>query len=304
MKISKIVSGAQTGADRGGLDAAVHCGLLCGGWVPKGCRAEDGMIPAEYMCLGLRETGSKDYAVRTEANVVDSDATVIFTRGKLEGGSLKTAEFARKHSRPLLHVDLAKSKSDPEKAVRAVVRWLRADCPDSCALNVAGQRESKAPGIQRAVMVRMVDIISTVNGLGHYPLSDDCGPDSGAAVPGPVTGVHVSERDTCQGHAVPERFRHPKTIDEAVVIVMAALPAETKDEIRKSNDRELFRLACHFSLAMWVRNLLIHRNVNLIDLYADFQRGRSAGRWDGKPEPDDISGAICGQVWERLHARP
>ena len=52
MTIARIVSGAQTGADRGGLDAAVYCGLECGGWVPKGWKAEDGVIPAEYVRLG------------------------------------------------------------------------------------------------------------------------------------------------------------------------------------------------------------------------------------------------------------
>lgn len=147
MRISKIVSGAQTGADRGGLDAAVHCGLLCGGWVPKGWRAENGRVPAEYLHLGLRETGSKDYAVRTEANVKDSDATVIFTRGELEGGSLKTAEFAHKHLKPCLHVDL--DNLDHQKAVDTVTAWIADQCPPECDLNVAGQRESKAPGIQR-----------------------------------------------------------------------------------------------------------------------------------------------------------
>jgi hypothetical protein len=38
-------------------------------------------------------------------------------------------------------------------------------------LNVAGSRESKAPGIQQAVMVRMADVISEVNGRLFYPLS-------------------------------------------------------------------------------------------------------------------------------------
>ena len=38
----KIVSGGQTGADRGGLEAAIHLGLDWGGWAPKGWRAEDG----------------------------------------------------------------------------------------------------------------------------------------------------------------------------------------------------------------------------------------------------------------------
>jgi hypothetical protein len=34
--ITNIISGGQTGADRGGLDAAIHCGLPHGGWCPRG----------------------------------------------------------------------------------------------------------------------------------------------------------------------------------------------------------------------------------------------------------------------------
>jgi hypothetical protein len=36
----------------------------------------------------LEEITTKDYLKRTEANVVDSDATEIFTQGKLSGGSI------------------------------------------------------------------------------------------------------------------------------------------------------------------------------------------------------------------------
>ncbi|NLX13574.1 MAG: hypothetical protein GXY44_07975 [Phycisphaerales bacterium] len=82
MPIIKIVSGGQTGADRGGLDPAIWCELPYGGWCPKGRRAEDGVIPARYQ---LQETPSNGYLARTEANVVDSDATAIFTYGVLEG---------------------------------------------------------------------------------------------------------------------------------------------------------------------------------------------------------------------------
>jgi hypothetical protein len=44
-----------------------------GGWCPKGRKSEDGAIPDKY---NLVETKSGDYRVRTEQNVVDSDATV------------------------------------------------------------------------------------------------------------------------------------------------------------------------------------------------------------------------------------
>lgn len=41
----KIVSGGQTGVDRGALEAAIDLGLYWGGWAPKGWRAEDSEKP-------------------------------------------------------------------------------------------------------------------------------------------------------------------------------------------------------------------------------------------------------------------
>lgn len=70
MTSTRIVSGGQTGADRGGCEAAIYCELSIGGWVPRGRRAEDGRIPVEYQ--GVTEYGSPDYQARTEANVASS----------------------------------------------------------------------------------------------------------------------------------------------------------------------------------------------------------------------------------------
>jgi hypothetical protein len=105
--VSKIVSGGQTGADRGGLDAAIELGIPHGGWCPKGRKAEDGAIPLTY---DLTETGSADYRVRTEKNVLDSDATAIFTCGELSGGSKLTADLAEKHGKPWIHIDILRGK--------------------------------------------------------------------------------------------------------------------------------------------------------------------------------------------------
>jgi len=167
-RITKIVSGGQTGADQGGLDAALYCSIPHGGWCPKGRKSENGIIPAKYQ---LQEMPSPDYLVRTKANVVDSDATVIFTCGELDGGSLKTAQFAIKFKKPYLHVDL--DKLSRAESIQAVVNWLQSSCPAECILNVAGSRGSKAPGIQQSVMVRMVDVISRVNGKLFYPIQEE-----------------------------------------------------------------------------------------------------------------------------------
>ena len=69
---SKIVSGGQSGVDRAALDVAIKLGIRCGGWVPKGRRAEDGPIDSAYP---MTETQSSGYEDRTHRNVVDSDGT-------------------------------------------------------------------------------------------------------------------------------------------------------------------------------------------------------------------------------------
>ena len=159
MPITKIVSGGQTGADRGGLDAAIHCNIPHGGWCPKGRRAENGVISDKYL---LKETSSSGYLPRTEQNVIDSDATLIFTIGKLSGGSLKTMEFAQKHKKPVLHINIGEySRKD---TVHFISRWFEGDVakptpPSNCIMNVAGQRESKAPVIQDKVKAIMIDVL-------------------------------------------------------------------------------------------------------------------------------------------------
>ncbi|HJO22791.1 MAG: putative molybdenum carrier protein [Myxococcota bacterium] len=142
--LEKIVSGGQSGADRAALDIAVELGLATGGWVPRGRRAEDGRIPERYE--GLRETGSGAYATRTERNVRDSDATLVFGFGSPSGGSELTARLARRLGRPLLVLDLSQCTS--EAAATRVRAWLAEK--ETRILNVAGPRASREPAIAEA----------------------------------------------------------------------------------------------------------------------------------------------------------
>ena len=45
--IRKIISGGQTGADQGALDAAIEYGFPYGGWLPKGRLTENGPLPEQ-----------------------------------------------------------------------------------------------------------------------------------------------------------------------------------------------------------------------------------------------------------------
>lgn len=140
MSLKKIVSGGQTGVDRGALDAAMALGIAHGGWCPQGRLAEDGRVPDQYQ---LQESDSPDYTIRTERNVLDSDATLILCRGPLSGGTLLTLRFAEEHRRPCLAVDL-----DSPVAPAEILRWLEEH--QVAVLNIAGPRESQSPNITQS----------------------------------------------------------------------------------------------------------------------------------------------------------
>jgi hypothetical protein len=140
MSVKQIISGGQTGVDRGALDAAIAVGIEHGGWCPQGRLAEDGRIPD---CYRLEETDSPDYPVRTESNVLYSDATLILYRSQLSGGTLLTVRIAEQHGRPSLAVDL-----DSPLAPAKIRQWFEEHHVE--VLNVAGPRESQCPNIAKS----------------------------------------------------------------------------------------------------------------------------------------------------------
>jgi hypothetical protein len=143
--VIKIISGGQTGADRGALDFAIQHDIPHGGWVPKGRRAEDGRLPDHYQ---LREMPAPDYSKRTEKNVLDGDGTVILSHGVLTGGSALTAEYAEQHGKPWIHLDL--NELSTESASMRLVSWIERN--HIRILNVAGPRADKDPTIYQATL--------------------------------------------------------------------------------------------------------------------------------------------------------
>ncbi len=150
----RVISGGQTGADRAALDAAQEFGIETGGWCPRGRWAEDGRIPAAYP---LRETPSEAVEQRTEWNVRDSDATLILVLEAMDRGTAYTEEQARAYDRPLRIVELSpadlsetprRTMSGFDRAFHTTHAWIAEH--NVSVLNVAGPRESNAPGLYRA----------------------------------------------------------------------------------------------------------------------------------------------------------
>jgi hypothetical protein len=158
--VERIISGGQTGADRGALDAAIDLGIPHGGFCPKGRRAEDGTIPEHY---NLEETESPDDADRTRKNVETADATVVFARGRPNGGSALTVRLAEGAHKPVLALD--RNAQSSFGACLMLDEFLARFKPR--VLNVAGTRESKAPGLALDVREIMRRVLSNIAPCEH-----------------------------------------------------------------------------------------------------------------------------------------
>lgn len=133
-----IVSGGQTGVDRGALDAGLKISVPVTGWCPADRMAEDGRLPDKYPLKELVEGG---YQARTLKNVLDSDGTAIIFFGELEGGTRRTASFCRNEEKPYLLVDAV--DFPPEDAAVMIRDFIMERGIE--VLNVAGPRHSKQP---------------------------------------------------------------------------------------------------------------------------------------------------------------
>lgn len=150
--LRKIISGGQTGADRGALDAALACGFAAGGFCPAGRKAEDGEIPSEYPLTAI-EAG---YRQRTKRNVEASDGTALFYRFQLTGGTALTLKFCLQQQKPRLLIDVA--LVEPARQIDALERFVTENNIE--VLNVAGPRESSCPGMRDAVHAAIAGLIA------------------------------------------------------------------------------------------------------------------------------------------------
>ena len=180
--IKKIISGGQTGADRAALDFAIKFNIPHGGWIPKGRLTEDGPLPENYE---LQEMPTDSYPARTEQNVIDSNGTLLFSRGDPTGGTAYTQKMAQKHKKTLRHIDLYRATSFD--AASLILSWIQLRLIR--ILNVAGPRASEDPDIYEDVF-RILEMAYKMKNVEQQRSPEDL----------------------------------PKTVDEAVEKLIAKLP--------------------------------------------------------------------------------
>jgi hypothetical protein len=162
LKLVRVVSGGQTGADQAALRAAKALGFQTGGWVPRGCLTEGGPAPWLVTEFGCRESASAGYPARTRLNVAESDATLIFSRcwepGHPTGtGSLLTKQTCVALGKLHLVADPFDGCEPLDAAAEGIRQWLTRY--QVRTLNVAGSRESKAPGIGARVEAILREVL-------------------------------------------------------------------------------------------------------------------------------------------------
>lgn len=151
----KIISGFQTGADIAGIKAAVSNNLKTGGHMPKGFKTENGNKPEYADLYNAEETSTVSYIPRTTLNVRNADCSIIFDYAK-SSGSINTKKLCVKHGLPFLYLnatDINKYSviNDVTNFINSVeTKKLKKDKTE-LIINIAGNRESNAKGIEKRV---------------------------------------------------------------------------------------------------------------------------------------------------------
>lgn len=138
MRLRKVISGGQNGVDQAALRAAQELSISTGGWMPKGWATLDGPRPDFAGLYDMTECYG-GYKARTEANVIDADATLIFARTFKSPGEICTFRAIQHFRKPYFRVE---ATTMPLKEVLGWLEWN-----GFVTLNVAGNSNNTVPGI-------------------------------------------------------------------------------------------------------------------------------------------------------------
>ena len=201
VSLSKIISGGQTGADQGGLVAALNLGIETGGTAPQGFITEKGKDESLSSKYGLveGEYDPKIYPKRTRKNIENSDGTLLVGNTTSPGTKL-TVNLAKKLNKPYI----------VNPSSRELAKWIADN--NIKVLNVAGNRESVKPGIQK----QTADLIEKALQEG-YKVGQKFTPTNTTNVAGtdikPSVTMPMNFKDGQGGRKMRPEFRGKSTMD-------------------------------------------------------------------------------------------
>ena len=76
--LAKIISGGQTGADQAALDVAIKLNIPHGGWIPKGRKTEDGILPEQYPSIPPERISSNAIASPPFSGYCDKFSFLVY----------------------------------------------------------------------------------------------------------------------------------------------------------------------------------------------------------------------------------
>ena len=150
MKILKIISGGQTGADKGGLIAAKKANIKTGGIAPKGFMTEAGKDPSLKSEFGLRENYSDDLKERTLSNLRGAHCTIVFATKPGSRGTKFTIDSLNREKR--MHLVVNPFEVDAAEKVREFLDLVYERYKNPLIVNIAGNRASRSKGIEEKVI--------------------------------------------------------------------------------------------------------------------------------------------------------
>ena len=152
---------------RGPRIAVVLTGRPYEGWCPKGGWAEDFLRPPGLLPPGLlmkyphlMETPSKSPEQRTEWNVRDSAATVVFVPDSkyCSAGTDFTIECAKKHGKPYCIIHYL------DRGAIMGLKNMISQLGGAQSLNIAGPRESEHPGAYDLCLAVLIEALASHRG--------------------------------------------------------------------------------------------------------------------------------------------
>jgi hypothetical protein len=265
MAIKKVISGGKTGADRAALDVAIKFSIPHGGSIPKGRKTENGKLSDTYL---LKELPATSYIKSNEQNVLDSDATLIISHGKLTGSLVSTRKIAQEHNRPFLQIDL--KKTSIFDAAQAVNSWILTQNIET--LNVTGPQSNKDPLIYQATF----DLMQTTLYLNLIETTMPNDPYDSPSI------------DQLMGVS-----RLPQTVDEAAERLISELSLRDRVSIARMKEEELDSLQptmgryIRENFRLWSGNLLLMESCISFSGEPDFNEENAAS-------------VIIREVWKKL----